>query len=75
MLLIDPASGWRYGFPKRYDNPDNKPVTEWLLENGYPQYEIDNGGAKYCRFIGPIEELEQLNEDTGMLPAFSKEGK
>ena len=72
-LLIDPPSGWRYGFPKPYKNPGNKPLEEWLLENGYPQHEIDNSGAKYCRFIGGYEELEQLEEDTGLLPAFKKE--
>lgn len=73
MLLIDPPSGWKYGFPKPYDNPDNKPLEEWLLENGYPQKEIDNSGAKYCRFLsGEVEELEQLEEDTGLLPAFKR---
>jgi hypothetical protein len=69
MILIDPPSGWRYGFPKEYNNPDNIPLQEWLLQNGYPQYEIDTGrrafsviyivpglshGAKYTRFIGDI---------------------
>ncbi len=49
-LIIDPPAGWRYGFPKPYDNPDNKPLEEWLLDNGYPQKEIDNAGAKYCRY-------------------------
>ena len=72
-LLIDPPSGWRYGFPRPYDNPENKPLEEWLLENGYPQHEIDNHGAKYCRFLGPHEELVKLNEATGLLPAFKKE--
>ena len=73
MLLIDPPSGWRYGFPKPYDNPENIPLEEWLLANGYPQNEIYNHGAKYCRFLGKIEELEKLEEDTGILPTFRKE--
>lgn len=40
ILMVDPPSGWKYGFPKSYD-PYDKPLTEWLLENGYPQHEID----------------------------------
>jgi len=71
--MIDPPSGWRYGFPKCYNNSDNKPLEEWLLENGYPQHEIDNHGAKYTRFMGDYDELVNLNEETGMLPAFKKE--
>jgi hypothetical protein len=38
--MIDPPSGWRFGFPKEL--PDNvKDVMKWLVENGYPQSEID----------------------------------
>lgn len=60
-MLIDPPSGWRYGFPKPYVNPDNKPLEDWLLENGYPQFEIDLGMAKHCRFIASKkEEFEDL---------------
>ena len=66
-LLIDPPSGWKYGFPKPYNNPEKKPLEEWLLENGYPQYEIDNHGAKYCRFLGSIEEIDNLRESDGMI--------
>jgi hypothetical protein len=38
--MIDPPSGWRFGFPKEL--PDNvKDVMKWLVENGYPKSEID----------------------------------
>jgi hypothetical protein len=75
MLLIDPPSGWKFGFPKPYDNPENKPIEEWLVNNGYPASEFNKEGkCYYCRFLGEREELEQLNDDTGMLPAFNKEG-
>jgi hypothetical protein len=51
LLMIDPPAGWRYGFPKVYDNdPAKQSLPDWLLANGYPQKEIDNSGAKYCRF-------------------------
>lgn len=48
--MIDPPRGWRYGFPKEI--PDNVPnVMSWLVENGYPQSEIDACGDHfYCSY-------------------------
>jgi hypothetical protein len=44
--MIDPPSGWKYGFPKQF-NPDSSydmtttwGVNAWLLNNGYPFEEI-----------------------------------
>jgi len=49
VRMIDPPSGWRYGFPKAIPN-DVKNVLKWLVENGYPQAEIDACGEHfYCR--------------------------
>ena len=47
---IDPPSGWRYGFPKIM--PDGvTDIHKWLVENGYPQEEIDKMGEHfYCRY-------------------------
>ena len=50
-LMIDPPSGWMYGFPKSIP----KDVTDhlkWLVENGYPQEEIDkfDNGPFPCRY-------------------------
>ena len=50
-IWIDPPSGWKYGFPKAIPvqtkaNGEDA-VKAWLLANGYPQYEIDNGGMRY----------------------------
>jgi len=45
-LMIDPPSGWKYGFPKPLpDGVEN--IKEWLLENGYPQREIDLCGKHF----------------------------
>lgn len=55
VTIIDPPSGWRYGFPKVYNNPDNIPLKQWLINNGYPEREII-GDGKYCRFWD--QELE-----------------
>lgn len=49
-MMIDPPSGWKYGFPKAIpDGVEN--VREWLVANGYPQKEIDSCGKHfYCRY-------------------------
>ena len=49
IRMIDPPSGWKYGFPKAV--PDDVADTmKWLVENGYPQKEIDScGECFYCR--------------------------
>jgi len=48
--IIDPPSGWKYGFPKPIPN-DIKDTEAWLIEYGYPQEEIDALGEYfYCRF-------------------------
>lgn len=49
IQMIDPPGGWKYGFPKEL--PENvTDVLKWLVENGYPQSEIDKCGDHfYCR--------------------------
>ena len=47
--MIDPPSGWKYGFPKEVPSPTPSNMTEWLVENGYPRGEIDRMGEHfYC---------------------------
>lgn len=57
VVLCDPPSGWKYGFPREYDlvpsgNPEthDDEVKAWFLSKGYPQEEIDQGMLKYCRW-------------------------
>ena len=46
VKMIDPPSGWKYGFPKVF--PEDVIDTEkWLVENGYPQTEIDYLGDSF----------------------------
>ena len=48
--MIDPPSGWKYGFPKAVPNPAPKDMVAWLVSEGYPQSEIDKMGDHfYCR--------------------------
>ena len=54
-LMIDPPSGWKYGFPKA--KPDDATDTiAWLLSEGYPQSEIDKMGNTL--FIRTWEEMD-----------------
>lgn len=47
--LIDPPSGWKYGFPKEL--PENvTDLRQWLIDNGYPEDQVDFG-MKYCRYM------------------------
>lgn len=48
--MYDPPAGWRYGFPKPFNPEPGSTIEETLLKDGYPQREIDNAGAEYCRF-------------------------
>lgn len=41
VTMVDPPSGWKYGFPKPYPNKYEGNLREWLVKNGYPQSEID----------------------------------
>lgn len=50
QTIYDPPSGWRYGFPRPYIPLPGESLAETLLRDGYPQKEIDNGGAEYVRF-------------------------
>lgn len=50
MRVIDPPSGWKYGFPKPIPS-DVQDVEQWLVDNGYPQEEINKLGKYfYCRY-------------------------
>ena len=49
--IIDPPSGWKYGFPKPIPKDRKKDVLVWLVEQGYPQSEIDDSGDYFpCRY-------------------------
>jgi hypothetical protein len=50
--MIDPPSGWRYGFPKAlpedWDSFTQEGRVHWFKNQGYPQYLIDQGLLEYC---------------------------
>lgn len=57
-ILIDPASGWQYGFPKPYTKAPGESLKHWLVANGYPkklaQQVEDN--ELWCRYIEVPDE-------------------
>ena len=57
VLMCDPPSGWKYGFPKPVPE-DLTSTLAWLVSEGYPQSEIDACGDHfYCRYYET--EVEQ----------------
>jgi len=50
QTVIDPPSGWMYGFPTIYDKGPDQTIEEWLVSKGYPQKLIDQGMHKHCRY-------------------------
>ena len=57
---VDPPSGWMYGFPKIHDTDfDNQNISEWLVEKGYPQSEVDQLGTSGSMWI----RLWEVEED------------
>lgn len=58
MRIYDPPAGWRYGFPREYKPLPGESVEETLLRDGYPQKEIDLGGAEHVRFWETKETLD-----------------
>ncbi len=56
-INVDPPSGWRYGFPRVYDRLEHGPdMLAWLVQEGYPQSEIDRMGDQFYVRQWPVEE-------------------
>jgi hypothetical protein len=61
MLMVDPPCGWRYGFPKPMpaENRLFESAIPWLLENGYPQSEIDACGDHFYVRYWEVDHAEE----------------
>lgn len=60
VLMVDPPSGWRYGFPKVI--PEGAKIAEFYLKNGYPEDEIEFA-VRWTR-MWEVDEVEG-NEQAG----------
>ena len=50
VTYIDPPSGHLYDFPKPFPDPRPEDRRSWLVDNGYPEKDIDFA-MKYCRML------------------------
>ena len=57
QLWVDPPSGWKYGFPKVWNGEGN--MRDWLIDNGYPQKEIDSCGDYFFVRQWPMEQNDE----------------
>jgi len=58
MTIIDPPSGWQYGFPKPIPEDRKKDSLVWLVEQGYSL--IDELGEHfYCRYWEQPDDNEK----------------
>jgi hypothetical protein len=55
-LMIDPPSGWQYGFPKVIPANHLNRVNDWLVENGYPRELIESFGDRFYYRCWDVEE-------------------
>lgn len=60
--MIDPPSGWRYGFPKELTVTEDENINEWLVKNGYPQSMIDLFKGKLVCRMWYMDDDEGLGE-------------
>ena len=60
--IIDPPSGWKYGFPKPIPEDRKSDALVWLVEQGYPQSEIDGlGDYFHYRSWKEDEQITQVS--------------
>jgi hypothetical protein len=61
IVLYDPPSGWKYGFPRPYLPLPGESLKDTLIRDGYPKEDAEEL-SRWCRFIGPREELDKLED-------------
>lgn len=55
-IMVDPPSGWKYGFPKMLPEELPQPwsLTIWLVSEGYPEIEL----LKFGDFLPYVRQWE-----------------
>ena len=54
-LMVDPPSGWMYGFPALWDKKVHPKLEDLLREKKYPEKDIDFA-CQYLRVWRPTDE-------------------
>lgn len=62
-IWIDPPSGWLYGFPKIWDSNINPNLRSWIVEQGYPQSQIDYLGRHFYVRKWSAEDEPRTGQD------------
>lgn len=55
-LMVDPPSGWQYGFPALWSKDAYPEVADFLKAKGYPEDQIDFA-CQYMRMWLPDQEI------------------
>ena len=76
QMMIDPPSGWRYGFPKPYDENKDGDLRAFLKSNGYPEKNIDFALENCRMFYEKIEAIKTMKtKNKSIDPNYLKVGK
>jgi hypothetical protein len=76
QMMIDPPSGWRYGFPKPYDENKDGDLRAFLKSNGYPEKNIDFALENCRMFYEEIEAIKTMKtKNKSIDPNYLKVGK
>lgn len=47
--VVDPPSGWKYGFPRVFNPNPGEDLAQWFVRVGYPARDLELA-LKYSRF-------------------------
>lgn len=60
-MMVDPPTGWKYGFPKLYNEEKDGDFRQFLLNSGYPEKDVDFA-MQYIRCWEPESENDNLSK-------------
>jgi hypothetical protein len=66
IKMIDPPSGWMYGFPKEIPEVVTD-VNAWLIENGYPKKHIDDLGEYFHYRVFYIHQTQVKKKNKSII--------
>lgn len=58
-LWVDPPEGWKFGFPKVYDDARDGDIYDWIAAQGYPQELIDSCGTYFHIRYWPTDNCKK----------------